>query len=115
MHEYQITRDIISTAEEFAAANGVEKVTAINLVVGDYSGCAADSLELYFDLIAQGTVCADARVNIERISPKLKCGHCGLYFERRPFEFACPREGCGGEGEPTEIGREFYIRSIQVL
>jgi hydrogenase nickel incorporation protein HypA/HybF len=114
MHEYQVTLDIIRTAEEFAAANGAEKVTAVNLVVGDCSGCAADSVELYFDLIAQGTVCADARVNIERVSPKLKCGRCGVYFERRPFEFACPSEGCGGEGEPTEIGREFYVRSIQV-
>jgi hydrogenase nickel incorporation protein HypA/HybF len=114
MHEYQVTQNIIRTAEEFAAANGAETVAVINLVVGDCSGCVADSIELYFDLIAQGTLCSDARVNIERVSPKLRCKLCGGYFERKPFEFTCPLEGCGGEGEPTEIGREFYIRSIQV-
>ena len=114
MHEYQVTQDIIRSAEEFAAANGAAEVSAINLVVGDYSGCVADSVELYFDLIAQGTACADARLTVERVAPKLKCKVCGGYFERRPFEFTCTREGCGGEGEPTEIGREFYIRAIEV-
>ena len=112
MHEYQLARDIIRTAEEYAAESGAAAVTAINLVVGDYSGCVADSIELYFDLIAEGGLCAGARLHIERIAPKLRCKSCGGYFERRPFEFTCA--ACGGEGVPTEIGREFYIKSIHV-
>lgn len=114
MHEYKITLDIIHTAEEYAVKNGAAAVTEINLVVGDYSGCVADSIVLYFDLIAQGTICEKTALNIERVAPKLQCNVCGSYFERKPFEFACPSDGCTGEGEPTEIGREFYIKSICV-
>lgn len=112
MHEYQLTKDIIRTAEEFAVANNASQVTAVNLVVGDYSGSVAECIELYFDIIARDSICADAKLNIERVHPKLRCKVCGSYFERKPFEFSCTVDGCEGEGEPTDIGREFYIKSI---
>jgi hydrogenase nickel incorporation protein HypA/HybF len=89
-------------------------VAAVNLVVGDYSGLVADSIALYFDIIAENTACEGAALNIERVAPMLRCKDCGGLFERRPFAFDCPEVGCSGEGEPTEIGREFYIRSIEI-
>ena len=49
---------------------------------------------------------------IKRIKPKLKCPKCGELFERRPMSFACPV--CGTDGGPTDIGKEFYIESIEV-
>jgi hydrogenase nickel incorporation protein HypA/HybF len=72
----------------------------------------ADSINLYFEIIAEGTLCEKAKLNIERVKPKLKCTRCGEYFERRPFSFECP--SCKGEGEPTEIGKEFYLKSIEI-
>jgi hydrogenase nickel incorporation protein HypA/HybF len=81
-------------------------------VVGDYSGFIGESIQMYFDVISEGTLCEGAKVNIERVKPKLQCSQCGTYFERKPFSFACP--ACGGEGRPTEIGKEFYIDSIEV-
>jgi hydrogenase nickel incorporation protein HypA/HybF len=112
MHEYPITQRIIEIAEEYAVQNKAEEVKVINLVVGDYSGYVASSIELYFEIIAEGSKCAKARLNIERVVPKLKCNSCGEFFERKPFSFTCPL--CQGEGRPTEIGQEFYIRSIEV-
>ena len=103
MHEYPITLHIIEMAEE---------VDTINLVVGDYSGYVGDSINLYFEIIAEGTLCENARLNIERVKPKLRCTSCGKYFERQPFSFECPY--CKGEGEPTEIGKEFYLKSIEI-
>ena len=112
MHEYPITQRIIEIAEEYAVQNNADEVKVINLVVGDYSGYVASSIELYFDIIAEGSRSANARLNIERIIPKLLCESCGEYFERQPFSFECPH--CGGEGRPTQIGQEFYIKSIVV-
>lgn len=114
MHEYKLALDIINTAENHARQNSAKRVSAINLVVGEYSGCVADSIALYFEIIAQGSLCDGAELNIERVKPKLKCEKCGVLFDRLPFSFACPDEGCGGEGIPTEIGREFFIRSVVV-
>ncbi len=112
MHEYPITKRIIEIAREYATQNKADEVKVINLVVGDYSGYVASSIELYFDIIAAGSSCEKAILNIERVKPKLQCRQCGEYFERRPYSFECP--SCHGEGSPTEIGQEFYIKSIIV-
>lgn len=112
MHEYPITRRIIEIAEEYARKNGADDVKVIHLVVGDYSGYESSSIELYFELIAENSLCRNARLEIDRIIPKLKCSRCGEYFVRKPFSFECPY--CQGEGIPTTIGQEFYVRSIEV-
>lgn len=112
MHEYPITKRIIEIAEEYAEKNGAAEVKVINLVVGDYCGYVASSIELYFELIAEGSACEKARLHMERVIPKLKCNHCGELFERKPFSFECPY--CKGEGSPTNIGQEFYIKSIEI-
>ena len=112
MHEYPITQRIIEIAEEYANKNEAAEVKQINLVVGDYSGYVASSIELYFEIIAEGSLCQKAKLNIERIIPKLKCSACGELFVRKPFSFECPF--CKGEGVPTKIGQEFYIKSIEV-
>jgi hydrogenase nickel incorporation protein HypA/HybF len=33
-------------------------------------------------------------------------------FHRQPGSFACPQ--CGSDGEPTDVGKEFYIDSIEI-
>lgn len=112
MHEYPITQRIIEIAQEYAVKNNADQVMVINLVVGDYSGYVFSSIELYFDIIAEGSMCEKAKLTIERIAPKLKCNQCGELFLRKPFSFECPF--CKGEGGPTEIGKEFYIKSIEI-
>lgn len=112
MHEYPITKQIIKTADSYARQNNATEVKAINLVVGEYSGYVASSIELYFEIIASESLCKNAKLNIERIKPMLKCVSCEKLFERKPFVFECPF--CGEQGKPTEIGREFYIKSIEI-
>ena len=114
MHEYPLTKQIIEISEKYAKEHNSKNVLKINLVVGEYSGVVADSIMLYFDIISSGTLCENASLNIKKIKPLLKCKKCGYFFKRKPFTFSCTKKGCNGEGEPTEIGREFYISSIEV-
>jgi hydrogenase nickel incorporation protein HypA/HybF len=115
MHEYPLTEQIIKMAEEHARKEGASKVKHINLVVGDDSGCVADCIGLYFDLIAKESLCEKATLSIKRVKPMLRCQVCGKLFERRLFHFNCPAETCRGEGRPTKIGREFYVESIEIV
>ena len=109
MHELPLTKRVIDTASEHANGGKVKKIT---LVIGESSGLVGECIKLYFDLIAEGTPCGGAELEIESVKPKLRCKVCGELFERKPFSFECP---CGqGEGEPTEIGREFFVKSIEV-
>jgi hydrogenase nickel incorporation protein HypA/HybF len=68
---------------------------------------------MYFDVIARNTLCESAELLIKPVKPKLRCRSCGGLFLRKPFSFQCGE--CGGDGEPTEIGKEFYIESVTVL
>ncbi|MGI6737558.1 MAG: hydrogenase maturation nickel metallochaperone HypA [Anaerovoracaceae bacterium] len=112
MHEYPITEQIVKMAEEHCREAGASAVRKVNLVCGDYSGFVPESIHMYFDLIAEGTLCDGAEIEIRRVRPKMRCPSCGKLFVRRPLSFACP--DCGVDGEPTDIGKEFYIDSIEV-
>ncbi len=111
MHELKLTEQIIRLAEDAARREGAARVTRINLIVGEDSSVVADCVALYFDLISKDTLCAQAALSFERVKPRLRCQRCGQLFERKPFRFDCP---CGGEGLPTEIGREFFVKSIEI-
>ena len=113
MHEYPITQQIVKIACRHAEKEKAKRVKKVKLVVGDYSGFIGESIQMYFDAIAEGTLCQDAAIEFERVKPKLKCSSCGAYFERiTAYSFNCP--DCGGQGAPSEIGKEFYIESIEV-
>ena len=113
MHELPITEQIVKIATEHGQRARASKIECIKLVVGERSGYIGESIQMYFDVISQGTFCEGAVLKIETIKPKLKCPSCGTLFERLPMRFDCP--SCGVDGEPTDIGREFYIDSIEVV
>lgn len=112
MHELPITERIIRVAQEHCQKNGASKVRKIHLVIGDNSGIVGSSVQMYFDVISEGTCCEGAALEMTSVKPRLRCKSCGQLFVRAPFSFACPH--CGGDGEPTDIGREFYIDTIEV-
>ena len=108
MHEYPLTVNIIETASRHARGCRISKIV---LVIGGSSGIVGDCIQMYFDIISEGTPCEGAALEIESVTPMLRCKTCGSLFERKPFSFSCY---CGGEGTPTEIGREFIVKQIEL-
>ena len=113
MHELPITEQIIKIATEHGQNARASKIEKIRLVVGERSGYISESIQMYFDIISKDTLCEGAVLEIETVKPKIKCPACGKLFERRPMRFDCP--ACGTDGELTDIGREFYIDSIEII
>ena len=113
MHEYGITRQIISICETAAKKHNALKIKKITLLVGEKSGFIGDSIALYFEVLSTGTLSQGAELIIESVKPMLRCAKCKKLFARKPYIFACPF--CDGEGEPSEIGREFLVRNIEVI
>ena len=111
MHEYPVTVQIVDIASETASKNN-GRVRRIDLVVGEDSGFIGESIQMYFDVVAEGTLCEGAQLFIEDVKPQLRCDSCGKLFERKRFSFQCPF--CGGDGSPTEIGKEFYVKSVEL-
>jgi hydrogenase nickel incorporation protein HypA/HybF len=111
MHEYPVTVQIVDIASETARKNNGH-VRRIDLVVGEDSGFIGESIQMYFDVVAEGTLCEGAQFFIVDVKPQLRCDSCGNLFERKRFSFQCPF--CGGDGSPTEIGKEFYVKSVEL-
>lgn len=112
MHEYAVTQSIVNIAVTQAEQAGAARVTAIHLVIGDLSSIMDDSVQLYFDLIAEGTLAQGAELIFERIATEFYCTTCQANFVKPAHGFDCPT--CGAMGRPTEVGKEFYVASIEI-
>jgi len=112
MHEYPITLRIIEIATEHARKHQAKKIKRISLVVGEKSGFLGESIQMYFDIASQGSLAEGAKLEIHTVKAKLRCPACEELFERKPYSFACPK--CGQDGHPTEIGKEFYIKDLEI-
>lgn len=112
MHEYSVTQGIIKTVcEEVQKANAT-KITEIKLAIGDLSTIIDDSVQMYFDMLAEGTPAQGAKLVFRRIKAEFKCMKCQSVFIKPTVGFNCPT--CGELGTPTGVGREFYIESLEV-
>ena len=112
MHEYSLTRQIVNIVNRAAAENGARRVTGVRLVVGGGSGIVPESVQLYFDQIARDTPAQGALLQVQLVPPQMRCPVCENNFVRPLFSFACPQ--CGALGNPTEIGNEFYVESVEL-
>jgi hydrogenase nickel incorporation protein HypA/HybF len=111
MHDYHKAMDMVNYATEKAKESGKNKVTRINISVGDSSGYSAESICMYFKEVSVGTICEEAEVCINTVKAMLKCPNCGELFPRKLMHYECP--ACGTEGEPSKVGTEIEIESIE--
>ena len=112
MHEFGLTKEIIRIAENAARREGAYKISSIALVVGENAGILPDSIQMYFDFIAKGTLAEGAILHLRMVPERMRCPRCGTCFDRPLFSFACP--DCGTLGHPTQAGNEFYMESLEL-
>lgn len=112
MHEYSLTKRMVAIVNEAARQHNAKKVNAVFVVAGEDSGIIPESVQMYFDMIAKGTPAEGAKIVLRVIKPQMRCPDCGLTFPRPRFSFDCPR--CGALGNPTQIGGEFYVESVEL-
>lgn len=109
MHEYPVVVDIVRIMDDEAQKSGFEKITQINLVIGELSSIMDESVQMYFDVLSEKSRCAGAQLNFEHVRAMLKCQKCGREFPHKR-SFDCPE--CGGDSVLVKgTGREFYIKS----
>ena len=112
MHELSITQGILSIALEKAEAAQANKITKINLVIGELSGIVDECVEVYFELLSKDTIAAGADLSFDRPPTRLRCRKCNNTFSPDGLNWVCP--GCGDQSVEIVSGRECYISSIEV-
>jgi hydrogenase nickel incorporation protein HypA/HybF len=112
MHELSVTQGILDLVLEAAAREGGGRVTAIDLVVGELSSIVDDSVQFYWDLIAEDTPAATAVLRFRRVPLQFECRGCRALFEPRAEDFACPH--CASDDVRVAAGDELRVESFDL-
>jgi hydrogenase nickel incorporation protein HypA/HybF len=112
MHELAVTQNILALALQHGNEAEAARVTDLYLVIGPFSSILDESVQFYWDLIAEDTICEGATLHFERIPAKLVCQDCGTGYElQRELEF-CP--ACQSSHVKIIQGDEFRLESIGI-
>ena len=109
MHELSLSSAIVNTVTRHA---GGRPVTVVNVRVGCLRQVVPDTLAFYFGFVAAGTVCEDARLQLEEVPAMLRCRGCGHEWSIEIPAFRCP--ACAGGDVQIATGNEFEVESIEV-
>ncbi len=112
MHELAITESILKIATDYAQKAGAARVTDLYLVIGRLSSLVDDSVQFYWDIISQDTICAKAQLHFERIPAKILCLDCSNQYVLSDELSACPN--CGSPKIKVISGEEFSLNSIGI-
>jgi hydrogenase nickel incorporation protein HypA/HybF len=113
MHELSIALSLIDAACEEVERQGNVRVVALNLRLGALSGVVREALEFSFDLAAEGTAVAGARLRIEEIAVVVFCPACNVERTLASVQhFRCPV--CGIETPDVVRGRELEFLSMEI-
>ncbi len=112
MHELSITQSILSIALEQAKTVQANKITKINLTIGELSGVVDECVQFYFDLLSKDTIAANARLSFQRPPTKLRCRNCATTFSPNNLDWTCP--SCQEQKIEIVSGRECYVTSMEV-
>jgi len=112
VHELSITESILNTAIKYAQKEKAQKVTYINLVIGDLSSIVDDSVQFYWELISKGTICENSCLHFQRIPATVLCQDCGNRYELEHDLIPCPQ--CSGMNIKILTGDDFKMESIEI-
>lgn len=112
MHELAVTQSILDLALEYGTRAGASQVTDLYLVIGPFSSIVDESVQFYWDIIAEETICQGATLHFERISARLVCQMCGTEYELQRELEVCPN--CQSSQIKILQGDEFRLESIDI-
>lgn len=112
MHELSVTQGMLEIALRHAQRAGAQRITRINLIIGDVTSIVDDSVQFYFDFISKDTIAEGAQLVFQRLPATFRCWDCGNTFTPKERDFTCPH--CGGMSVEVVGGNEFRVESIEV-
>lgn len=112
MHELSVTQSLLDLALRHAQEANAVRVKRLNLVIGQLSSFVDDSVQFYWDLISQGTVCEGAQLEFRRVPASLVCLDCQREYTLSEELTPCP--SCGSTRVRVTGGDEFRLDSLDI-
>ena len=112
MHELSITEHLLEDCIKSAKAQNAVRIRTIHLCIGQLRGIVPECIQLYLDMLSEGTIAQGAQIEAEFPPVKIRCRDCGLEGEITPHHLECPH--CKSLRLELLSGKEFYIKSMEV-
>ncbi|NOS70130.1 MAG: hydrogenase maturation nickel metallochaperone HypA [Verrucomicrobia bacterium] len=112
MHEVSIMAEAVRMAVEAAQAAGAQRIISLRLRIGKLSGAVPEALEFAWDVVRNGTIAENARLEIESVAAICWCATCQSEFDCQDFLNECPR--CHNLSGDLRRGRELDIAAVEL-
>jgi hydrogenase nickel incorporation protein HypA/HybF len=110
MHEASIVESLIGLVAESVPPGS--RVRRVDVQVGLLTGVSPDSMQLYFELMREATVCAEAELRVTLEPIQAHCDACGADHSLEELAWLCP--SCGAQLVKFRNGDELHVRSVEV-
>jgi hydrogenase nickel incorporation protein HypA/HybF len=111
MHELAVTENILEIASRHGVQAGAKRVTDIHIVIGKLSSVVDDSVQFYWDILSEKSICAGAKLHFERIPAQMQCLDCEKIYTIQELT-PCPN--CSSTNIKVISGEEFWLDSIEI-
>lgn len=114
MHEFGLVMSMLDLAEQSARAEGASRIDAIHLEIGALAGVVPEALEFAFSGAKEGTMAANARLEVDYLPAIAHCASCAMDFEldNRYGIALCPI--CDTPSAELRQGRELQLSHLEV-
>lgn len=112
MHELSVTENILNIATKHAEQAQASRVTDLYLVIGRLSSIVDDSVQFYWDLITENTLCQGATLHFNRVPAQMECLDCGTEYTLDAEMTPCPH--CQSVRVKVTSGDQFWLDSIEI-
>jgi len=122
MHELSISQSIAKTVLEKASEQKAKNILSVEIELGELTFLNPEQVEFWLDEIFKKTPAKDAKIQIRKIHPQMKCENCQWqgkinarddpFYHTYFFNPRCPQ--CGSSALEIKKGRECLIRRISM-
>ncbi|GAP40645.1 hydrogenase maturation nickel metallochaperone HypA [Flexilinea flocculi] len=113
MHELSVTENILAIAIAHAEQNGADQVSAIYLVIGEFSNLLPKCIQYYWNILVQGTICEKSVLHFDHRPAIFHCENCNHEYEIHQEMTGCPN--CHSSNVSLVSGNEFWVDSIEII
>ena len=111
MHELSIAENILEVMDQYVAADGYARCTAVTVRVGLLSAVDDEALRFAFEALCEQSAHRGAELHLEHTYPTAECA-CGCSFEVTDLLYECPE--CGAITAAMRGGDELDVIRLEV-
>ena len=112
MHELSITEHLLEDCIREAQKQNARKIRVIRLCIGQLKGIVPECIQVYLDMLSEGTIAEGAQIEAEFLPVKVLCRDCGQTAQIDRAHIECPY--CHGLNLKRLSGNECMIESLEV-